>query len=176
MITIRDAQFPQDEAGVRAIDTGFATDAIFRAEITADGVSVERVVLEQPLAKVFPLDDLGPSQPGDLSLVAEEARRIVGFAAAEFQEWNRRMAVTHIYVQPAFRQKGVGRQLLERISAHARRMNAAEVWIETSNVNAPGLAAYERLGFKLSGLDLTLYAGTPARDEFAFFLSKPVSR
>jgi ribosomal protein S18 acetylase RimI-like enzyme len=175
MITIREARFPEDEDAVRAIDTGFATDAVFRAEITDAGVSIAREVLEHPLAKVFPLDDLGQGQPGDLALVAEDARRIVGFAACEFHAWNRRLAVTHIYVQPAFRQKGVGRQLLERIGEHARGLEAAEVWIEVSNVNAPGLAAYERLGFKLSGLDLTLYAGTPARDEFAFFLSKPVS-
>ena len=40
--------------------------------------------------------------------------------------------------------------------------------METSNVNAPGLAAYERLGFTLSGVDLTLYEGTAAKALKAF--------
>jgi GNAT superfamily N-acetyltransferase len=176
MTTIREAVFPDDEAQIRAIDTGFATDTIFTAEVTIAGVTVQRETLAQPMAKVFPLDDIAPAQPGDLALVAEASNRIVGFASAVFHEWNRRLAVMHLYVQPAFRQKGVGRALLERVSAHARRLNAAEIWVEASNINAPGLAAYERLGFTLSGIDLTLYAGTPAHEEFAFFLSKPPSR
>jgi GNAT superfamily N-acetyltransferase len=176
MITVRDAILPGDEEAIRAIDTGFATDTIFSAEVTIEGVKVTREVLEQPLAKAFPLDELGPAQDGDLALVAESNGRIVGFAAAEFHSWNRRLSITHIYVQPAWRAKGVGRALVERISSHGRRLAASEVWVETSNVNAPGLAAYERLGFTLSGVDLTIYEGTAAKGEFAFFLSKPLSR
>jgi ribosomal protein S18 acetylase RimI-like enzyme len=174
-ISIRDAVLPDDEAGIRSIDTGFATDTIFKAEVTITGVTVTHEVLETPLAKAFPLDDLGATQEGDLALVAEAGGRIVAFAAAEFHSWNRRLAITHIYIQPSWRGKGVGRALVDRISAHGRRLSAAEVWVEASNINTPALAVYERLGFTLSGVDLTLYEGTDAKGEFAFFLSKPVS-
>ena len=175
MIIVREAGFPKDEAGIRSIDNGFATDTIFTAEVTIEGVTVERQVLKHPIAKAFPLDDLGPPQPGDLAIVAEEGTRIVGYAAATFHEWNRRLAVDHFYVQPSFRGKGVGRQLMNWITAHGRRMDAVEVWVEASNANAPALAVYERLGFALSGIDTTLYAGTASPEEFAFFLSKPLS-
>jgi GNAT superfamily N-acetyltransferase len=176
MSTIREAVFPDDLEGIQALDTGFATDCVFRAEVTLEGVTVQRELLAEPFAKVFPLRDLAPTGPDDLALVSLSGQRITGFAAGAFHAWNRRMAVTHLYVQPAFRQKGVGRALLERITAQARRLGAAEVWVECSNINSPALAAYERLGFTLSGIDLTIYAGTEAQGEFAFFMSKPPSR
>lgn len=176
MISIREAVFPDDLEAIRAIDTGFATDSVFRAEVTLEGVTVEREALAEPFAKVFPLEDLTPPGPDDLALVSLSGQRITGFAAGVFHPWNRRMAVTHLYVQPAFRQKGVARALLEKLTAQARRLSAAEVWVECSNVNTPALAAYERLGFTLSGIDLTIYAGTASQGEFAFFLSKPPSR
>ena len=176
MTSIREAVFPDDLEAIRALDTGFATDFIFRAEVTLEGVTVQREVLAEPFAKVFPLVDLAPSGPDDVALVSVSGQRITGFAAGVFHAWNRRMAVTHLYVQPAFRQKGVGRALMEGVTAQARRLGAAEVWVECSNVNGPALAAYERLGFTLSGIDLTIYAGTEAQGEFAFFMSKPPSR
>ena len=176
MTAIRDAVFPDDLEAIHALDTGFATDCVFRAEVTLEGVTVRREVLAEPFAKVFPLEDLAPPGPDDVALVSMSGQRITGFAAGTFQAWNRRMAVTHLYVQPAFRQKGVGRALVERITAQARRLGAAEVWVECSNINSPALAAYERMGFTLSGVDLTIYAGTEAHGEFAFFMSKPPSR
>jgi len=51
---------------------------------------------------------------------------------------------------------------------------ARHIWLETSSLNAPGVAAYRALGFSLSGVDLTLYDGTPAEGETALFFSRPV--
>jgi ribosomal protein S18 acetylase RimI-like enzyme len=45
-------------------------------------------------------------------------------------------------------------------------------WLETSNVNLPAVRAYERLGFRLCGLDTSLYEGTPAEGEVALFLCR----
>jgi len=46
------------------------------------------------------------------------------------------------------------------------------VWLETSNVNVPGIAAYTRLGYALCGVDTTLYEATAAAAETAIYLSK----
>jgi ribosomal protein S18 acetylase RimI-like enzyme len=63
---------------------------------------------------------------------------------------------------------------VERVLSRGHDLGARNVWLETSNLNAPGVAIYEALGFRLSGIDLTLYDGTPAEGEIALFFSKPI--
>ena len=47
--------------------------------------------------------------------------------------------------------------------------------METSNLNLPGVRAYERLGFQVCGLDTSLYDGTPSEGEVALFLSRSLA-
>ena len=68
------------------------------------------------------------------------------------------------------------RRLLAAVEAHAASLGARHVWLETSSLNVPGVAAYRALGFRLTGIDLTLYDATPAEGEAALFFSKPVRR
>jgi ribosomal protein S18 acetylase RimI-like enzyme len=75
-------------------------------------------------------------------------------------------------VDAARRRRGIGRQLLETALAPAREAGARTAWVETSNLNLPGVRAYERLGFQLCGLDTSLYVGTAAEGEVALFLSR----
>ena len=42
----------------------------------------------------------------------------------------------------------------------------------TTNLNLPGVQAYERLGFHLCGLDTSLYDATPSEGEVALFLCR----
>jgi ribosomal protein S18 acetylase RimI-like enzyme len=65
----------------------------------------------------------------------------------------------------------VGRALLERAEAHGRDVGATHVWLETSNVNVPGIAAYTRLGYELCGAD-RLYYGSYMPGEAAIYLAK----
>ena len=108
----------------------------------------------------------------DVGFVADDAGAIVGFAAVEYEAWHRRLVLWHLYVQPARRRSGVGRALLARAEDYGCSVGARRVWIETSNVNVPGIAAYARLGYSLCGVDTTYYDATPYEDEQAIYLSK----
>jgi ribosomal protein S18 acetylase RimI-like enzyme len=55
------------------------------------------------------------------------------------------------------------------------RRGAINLWLETSNLNVPGIRAYRRLGFELCGADATLYLGTPAASEQALFFARPLT-
>ena len=55
--------------------------------------------------------------------------------------------------------------------ARGRQLGADHLWIETSNLNVPAVAAYQQWGFELCGLDTAFYRATPARGEVAIFLS-----
>lgn len=173
MITIRPATLPDDIPGMAAVDTGFETDRILTVVRREAGFDlVER---REPAAKRFPLDDLDAAdRPWDTAWVAEEGGGIRGFAAAGWQAWNRRLALWHLYVDRPWRRKGVARRLVAEAVVHGRALGAAHLWLETSNVNAPGVAAYQAMGFAVTGLDLTLYDGSAARGEFAIFMSLPL--
>jgi GNAT superfamily N-acetyltransferase len=73
--------------------------------------------------------------------------------------------------EPAWRRRGIGRGLLERVEAYGRKVGASHVWLETSNVNVPGVAAYNRLGYTLCGAD-RLYYGSYMPGETAIYLAK----
>ena len=174
-LKIRTAVFPDDIPGIAALDTAFTTSQVYKVTVSGDRIELVPHDLDQPLTKRFPLDDLeSPNRPYDTAWVAVENESIIGFAAASYASWNRRLVLWHLYVNPAARGRGVARALLQSVEAHATACGARHIWLETSSLNAPGVAAYRALGFSLSGVDLTLYDGTPAEGEVALFFSRPV--
>ena len=53
---------------------------------------------------------------------------------------------------------GCGRALIDALAERARREPSARcLWLETQNVNYPAVQFYLRMGFRLCGLDETLY-------------------
>jgi ribosomal protein S18 acetylase RimI-like enzyme len=177
MTKIRAARLPGDVDAITALDISFDTDVVFAARFDDGLIWLEETRLDAPITKSFPLNDLhDPIMPWTIGLVAvDDDDRVIGFVAAEFRAWNRRLVLWHLYVDRAARGKGVARRLIEAIQAQAERAGALHIWLETSNLNVPGVKAYAQLGFHVSGLDSTLYDGTSAQGEFALFLSRRVT-
>lgn len=176
MLIVKGAMFPRDAARIAAIDTAFTTDQVYDLAVSAERIQLTPRPLDAPLTKRFPLDDLeSPQRPYDRVWVAEDDGCCVGFAAASFAPWNRRLVLWHLYVDRSHRGRGVARLLLGSVEAAAIALGARHIWLETSSVNAPGVAAYRALGFSLTGADLTLYDGTPAEGEIALFFSRAVA-
>jgi ribosomal protein S18 acetylase RimI-like enzyme len=173
MVAIREARLPDDAAAIEQIDTSFTTDVVFDVAATGAGFALRERRLAEPLTKRFPLDDVQGERPWSHGFLAEDGAAL-GFAAAALQPWNRRLVLWHLYVQPNARGRGVGRELVERVDALGHELGARHLWLETSNLNAPGVAAYRALGFELTGIDATLYDGTPAEGEIALFFSRPL--
>ena len=176
MTRIRPAKLPDDIDAIIQLDISFDTDVIFAPRFGDAQISLEEVRLAEPITKSFPLNDLhDPIMPWTIGLVAvDDDGRVIGFVAAEFRAWNRRLVLWHLYVDRGYRGKGVARRLVAAIQAQAERAGALHIWLETSNLNVPGVKAYAQLGFHVSGLDSTLYDGTSSEGEFALFLSKKV--
>lgn len=173
MMHIRPLQLPDDEPALLALDTSFTTDRIYRVEARQLGFELVEEQLDAPLTKSFPLDE---PFIWDRALVAEEAGQIVGFMALDFASWNRRAVIEHLYVAPGQRRRGLGGQLLAEAERAARAAGMRCLWLETNNLNHPGVQFYQRLGFSLCGLDLSLYdpAG-PAGDEVALYFVRPLA-
>jgi ribosomal protein S18 acetylase RimI-like enzyme len=161
-----------DAEAVMRLDASFRTQRVFQVHRTGEIISLSSVPIDNPIEKCFPLQlDQDPWQCG---WVAVENKSVVGFIATALHEWNRRLIIWHFYVERSCRKRGFGRLLLEHATDSGVDAGAITAWAETSNLNYPGVQPYRRLGFTIVGFDLTLYRGTPSRDEFAVFLGRPI--
>ena len=170
-ITIRELDRTADRRGVEAIDTSFETPSVFDVVTTGRRIELVERALEAPRIKRYSIAEVFAGWARwDVGWVADDGG-VRGFATVEYEAWHARLVLWFLYVAPEWRRRGVGRALLERVEAHGREVGATHVWLETSNVNVPGVAAYERLGYALCGAD-TLYYGAYMPDETAIYLAK----
>jgi len=170
-ITIRELDRRADRRAVEAIDTSFETASVF--DVVAGGRAVELVErrLPQPLVKRYSIGEVfAPWARWQQGWVADDDG-VRGFATVALEEWHERLVLWFLYIAPAWRRRGVGRALLERAEAYGREVGATHVWLETSSVNVPGIAAYARLGYAVCGAD-TLFYGSYMPDEAAIYLAK----
>jgi GNAT superfamily N-acetyltransferase len=168
---VRELDRKKDRRAVEAIDTAFDTDLVFDVVTRERGLDLVERELERPMTKRYPISEVfSPWASWDAGWVAVD-EDVRGFATVEYEAWHQRLVLWFLYIQPAWRRRGVGRALLERVEAHARSVGASHVWLETSNVNVPGVRAYHRLGYSLCGAD-TLYYGSYMPGETAIYLAK----
>lgn len=170
-IVIRPIRLPQDADAVEALDANVETDAILAAIPSENGFDLlvmgDRALKRYVLEEVFIEDD-----SWDAAWVAIENDAICGFAATQYQAWNRRLVVRHLYVDASSRKRGVGWRLMEAAQAEADQHGALNIWAEISNRNLPAIEAFKAMGFQITGLDLTWYDGTESEGEFAVFLNR----
>lgn len=171
-MTIRLLDRDRDRRGVEAIDTSFETATVFDLVTRARGIELALRTLDAPLTKRYAIGEVfAPWASWDTAWVADDNREIQGVCCVEHEPWHQRLVLWFLYIAPAQRRRGVGRALLAEAEAHGRARGATHVWLETSNVNVPGIAAYERLGYALCGADRTYY-GAYMPGETAIYLAK----
>lgn len=171
-ITVRELDRVRDRRGVEAIDTAFETSTIFDVVTGARTIELVERPLATPLTKRYSIGEVFAGWARwDHGWVADDGDGVRGFATVEYEAWHQRLILWFLYIAPAWRRRGVGRALIERVEQHGREIGATHVWLETSNVNVPGVAAYNRLGYALVGAD-RLYYGAYMPGESALYLAK----
>jgi ribosomal protein S18 acetylase RimI-like enzyme len=172
-IRTRPVDRSNDFEQLRGLDISVETDRMFQVDASAGSeLKLVSVKIASSVEKRFPLNL--DSDPWSDGWVVEEDSRIRGFIGCGNSEWNRRLAIWHFYVDRTVRNRGLGRRLMDCALSRAREWGARTAWAETSNLNYPGVCAYQKLGFELCGFDTTLYRGTPGEGEFALFLAREV--
>lgn len=111
-----------------------ALDAELQARYPEDG------------ANHFRLDADEVSSSRGAFLVARRAERALGCAAVRLLDATTG-EVKRMYVAPDARRQGVGALLLTHIEAHARRLGATRLVLETGARQPESLALYRRFGF-----------------------------
>ncbi|MET9365343.1 GNAT family N-acetyltransferase [Streptomyces sp. NPDC006632] len=176
-ITYRVAESESDKSAV--IKGEFSSDTVFEVvESGGGGFSIRPVRLDLPMRKVFPDDEPegGEASAGERRFVALDGDRTCGYVDTEYEPWNRRLVIADIEVAGPYRGRGIGRTLMSHAIDWARACGAGHVWLEVTNVNAPAIRAYQRMGFAFCGLDTSLYSGTESEGETALFMSRVLDR
>lgn len=140
-LTLRDAT-PSDAAAIATIYNQGIVDRIATLE-TEERTPEERL---QWLAA------RGPRHP---VLVAERDGRVVGWGS--LNQFNSRKAYDHVadfsvYVERAWRGKGVGSALLRALVAKARQLGYHKMVLSAFPWNLAGMALYEKQGFRTVGI------------------------
>ncbi|MEU3830515.1 GNAT family N-acetyltransferase [Streptomyces sp. SID486] len=171
----------EDTEAIKALDGSFTTHTIFHVAVTENGFSLQEIPVDPPIHKVFPAENTDDADaladegdPNSRTFVAVGTDgSLAGFATVSYASWNRRLAIDDIEIAPAHRGQGVGRALIGHAVKFARESGAGHIWLEVTNINAPAIHAYQRMGFTFCGLDTTLYHGTPSSSELALYMSMP---
>jgi len=93
--------------------------------------------------------------PGHPVIVAEDAGRVIAWGS--LNPFSARDAYRHvvdfsIYVERAYRGKGVGKALLPRLIELARELGYHKMVLSAFPFNPGGMALYEKLGFRTVGV------------------------
>jgi ribosomal protein S18 acetylase RimI-like enzyme len=161
-----------NQADLDRCDNSFTVEAELR--LTAeDGRVGYSVVAVTPYVKRYDLEihdaQAYLEKPDHAAWLAYVDGRIAGQILVH-ENWNRFAIIWDIAVDPPFRRRGIGRQLIAEADAWARGRGLTGIMLETQNINVAACRLYERCGFVLGGFDACLYRGVmPGTREIALF-------
>ncbi len=157
LVSIRKLRLPEDASLVLSLNTSFTTSKTYQIESRADGFSLNEV--NDYITKTYSFDLQSDEFHASncCAMVAENGMTIIGVCSVEFQHWNRRAILHHLYVDVDHRGIGAGKLLLDASVVWAAESGARCLWVETQNINHSAIQFYTRHGFQLCGCDTSLY-------------------
>jgi ribosomal protein S18 acetylase RimI-like enzyme len=178
---------PMTAADVRRlaeIDPNFESPVYLDVVKTVDGLNVTWCLIQRPFDTPFVCRDYDFDAQerdlirqrlqagGGLWLVIEDvdAGRLVAMLDVERQDWRKAGFVWNIAIDRAYREQGLGRDLVERVIEWGRREGLRAIILETQTNNWGACRFYERLDFQLTGIDDHYYTNHDvANKEVALF-------
>lgn len=167
-------------AECRRLISGYRTEQRYRVEKseseTETRITLTLEDLPQPYVKLFDaeeeLESLYPDFVAQgLSFGAWEDGQMVGIAICERREWNNTLWLWELHVQNGLRGQGMGSQLIQAVQQLAVEKQFRTVALEAQNMNVPALNFYRKHGFRVEGVDLSLYSNSDLTDgEVALYL------
>ncbi len=169
------------------VDPSFQSDTFLDVEREEEGLGVTFRLVERPFDTPFiketgyhyDVEQLEQTRyrlehaEAALMLVAEVQGRLVAILEVEGEAWRNTALVWALFVDRAWRGKGVGKALLARAEAWAAKRRYRALVLETQSNNVPAIRFYQRHGYQIAGLDMYFYSlDDVARREVALFLYK----
>jgi ribosomal-protein-alanine N-acetyltransferase len=131
-------------------------------------LDIERISFPSPWSET--MFSLELHNPASTCMVSESDGRIAGYfcAGVVLDEMDLRV----IAVNPDFRRRGIGEQLVANLVEHARRQSIALVHLEVRASNAAAQHLYRKFGFRQVGVRKGYYE-KPTEDALLLTLELP---
>ena len=116
-------------------------------------VEIEKVCFSDPwTVEAF---ESGMSNPFFHSVLLEDGGQVCGYACqfVIFED----AEILNLAVSPAYRRKGLGRELLKELESYAKEKQAERTLLEVREGNLPARSLYEAWGFKAFGVRKNYY-------------------
>ena len=86
-----------------------------------------------------------------------ENERLIAVIETAVEGWSNRLRVTELWIDDAFRRKGIGTALMNIAVKRAKDEKRRAIMLETQSRNEAGIAFYLAYGFTLIGFDACAY-------------------
>jgi ribosomal protein S18 acetylase RimI-like enzyme len=94
----------------------------------------------------------------------------VGYIAYRFEDPDRAVMISKLYLLPSLHGKGIGRQMLQHVKDNAVRRDAKRISLFVNRNNSKAIVAYERFGFKTAEAVVTDIGSGFVMDDFRMVL------
>jgi streptothricin acetyltransferase len=168
---------------IQRLITGYTSPVRYQVHKTESDeltrFTLELITLETPYIKPYEAVDeesfqsfqRGVQQGSSLGVYEDE--HLIGIALAEIRPWNKSLWVWEFHITPPYQGQGIGRRLMEALFERSRAAGLRCIGLETQNTNVPAIRFYRRMGFRLDGIDLSLYTNNDWPDgEIALFMKR----
>ena len=164
------------------VASGYSSESKYNIVYTSLGDQIrfdlQLVPLEKPYVKKFEHDDDTIQRYEKIlnhsySFGAYDGNLLIGLVIGEPQEWNKSLWVWEFHVLKAYRNKGIGKRLMDCVVAKAKGESFRMIVCETQNTNATAIKIYRRLSFRIEGIDISYYSNDDyPDDEIAVFMKR----
>lgn len=171
-------------AELKRVASGYSADskyAVVRAETESCVSFVMRLItLNKPYFKRFDYDDEILQQYNTVlstgySFEAYDGDLLVGLIIVEGHQWNRSLFVHEFHVAETHRKQNIGKRLMECVAEKASRAGLRTIVCETQNTNPTAISVYRKLGFRVEGIDISLYSNHDYPEgEIAIFMKRSI--
>jgi streptothricin acetyltransferase len=164
------------------IDANYIADTLLVVDREQQGLDVTFRISERPRPFAYVKRDgynVGPAYQQDLGerlargqglyLAAEAAGQLVGFLDLELETWRPTASLQWVAIDRSWRGQGLGRTLIERAITWTKQRGLRALVLETQNTNIDACRFYQRLGFRLSGVQDLFYFDERVAEECALF-------
>ena len=167
---------------LKRIAGGYSSDSKYAVSYKETGSCISfdlrLATLEEPYVKRFHYDDETLQQyntvlDADYSFGAYDGNLLVGVIIAEGHRWNRSLAVHEFHVAETHHNQGIGKQLMKSVAEKGSRAGFRIMVCETQNTNPAAIDVYRKLGFRVEGIDISLYSNYDYPEgEIAVFMKR----
>lgn len=127
--------------------------------------SLVKEAFETPFVKEMEEEIFEPYKEGSEVYIAEIEGQEAAIVVIQEMEWNNTLLIHDLYVNPEYKNNGIGTKLIETAKRRAIELGARLVTLETQTSNYPAIQFYLKNGFEVIGFNTMSYTNDDVKSK-----------